>query len=75
VYLGPVGCRPPGIVSEVASWGTLLAQLRLSMTTQWWVTTFPGLTIALTVLCVSFLGDGLRDALDPRDTGSEPLGR
>src|SRR5205085_915740 len=32
---------------------------------QWWLTVFPGLTIVLIVLCVNFVGDGLRDALDP----------
>ena len=36
------------------------------MDTQWWLTFFPGLLIALTVLFVSFLGDGIRDALDPK---------
>jgi peptide/nickel transport system permease protein len=33
---------------------------------QWWLTIFPGLTIVLIVLCVNFVGDGLRDALDPQ---------
>jgi peptide/nickel transport system permease protein len=32
----------------------------------WWVTTFPGMAIMLTVLAINMLGDGLRDALDPR---------
>jgi peptide/nickel transport system permease protein len=36
------------------------------MTTQWWLTWFPGMMIVVTVLCVNFLGDGLRDALDPK---------
>ena len=34
--------------------------------TQWWLTIFPGLVIVLIVLCVNFVGDGLRDALDPQ---------
>ena len=33
---------------------------------QWWLTVFPGVTIVLIVLCVNFVGDGLRDALDPQ---------
>jgi peptide/nickel transport system permease protein len=33
---------------------------------QWWLTIFPGLLIVLIVLCVNFVGDGLRDALDPQ---------
>jgi ABC-type dipeptide/oligopeptide/nickel transport system permease subunit len=32
----------------------------------WWLVTFPGLTIVIIVLCINFIGDGLRDALDPR---------
>jgi peptide/nickel transport system permease protein len=35
------------------------------MLTMWWLVTFPGLTITLIVLCINFIGDGLRDALDP----------
>jgi peptide/nickel transport system permease protein len=36
------------------------------MTEQWWLALFPGLLIVITALCVNFLGDGLRDALDPK---------
>ena len=50
------------------TWGNLLAdtkgQLRTTATSCW----FPGLAIVITVLCVNYLGDGLRDALDPRTT-------
>jgi peptide/nickel transport system permease protein len=59
----------PGVQSEVYSWGKLLGQSRTTMTTQWWLTVFPGAAIALTVLCANLLGDGLRDALDPKDGG------
>lgn len=47
-------------------WGAMLSQGRNYLAHQWWVATFPGLAIALTVLGVNLLGDGLRDVLDPR---------
>jgi peptide/nickel transport system permease protein len=59
-YLG-LGIQPP-----TPSWGNLLQDARSTMTEQWWLTWFPGLMIVLTALCVNFLGDGLRDALDPK---------
>ncbi len=59
-FLG-LGIQPP-----TPSWGNLLTDARTTMTTQWWLTIFPGLMIVLTALCVNFLGDGLRDALDPK---------
>lgn len=59
-YLG-LGIQPP-----TPSWGNMLEDSRTTMTTQWWLTWFPGLMIVLTALCVNFLGDGLRDALDPK---------
>jgi len=59
-FLG-LGIQPP-----TPSWGNLLEDARTTMTTQWWLTWFPGMMIVLTVLCVNFLGDGLRDALDPK---------
>jgi peptide/nickel transport system permease protein len=59
-YLG-LGIQPP-----TPSWGNMLEDARSTMTQQWWLTWFPGLMIVLTVLCVNFLGDGLRDALDPK---------
>ena len=37
---------------------------------QWWMTVFPGLAIFITVMCINLLGDGLRDALDPRLRGT-----
>jgi peptide/nickel transport system permease protein len=58
-FLG-LGIQPP-----TPSWGNLLEDARTTMTTQWWLTWFPGMMIVITVLCVNFLGDGLRDALDP----------
>jgi peptide/nickel transport system permease protein len=59
-FLG-LGIQPP-----TPSWGNLLEDARTTMTTEWWLTWFPGMMIVVSVLCVNFLGDGLRDALDPK---------
>lgn len=55
-----------GIQPPTASWGTLVADGRQNLIGAWWVATFPGLAIVLTVLAFNLVGDGLRDALDPR---------
>jgi peptide/nickel transport system permease protein len=55
-----------GIQPPTPSWGNLLTDALGTLEDQWWLTVFPGLAIFLTVLAVNFLGDGLRDALDPR---------
>jgi peptide/nickel transport system permease protein len=47
-------------------WGLDLAQSRDYLREAWWMSTFPGLAIMLTALSVNLLGEGLRDALDPR---------
>ncbi|AGF28317.1 Oligopeptide transport system permease protein appC [Bacillus velezensis M27] len=62
-YLG-FGIQPP-----IASWGNMLqdAQNFTLMIQAWWYPLFPGLLILLTVLCFNFVGDGLRDALDPKN--------
>lgn len=60
-----------GIQPPTATWGNMLAGSEESMLTQPWLVWFPGLMILVTVLCVNFLGDGLRDALDP--TGQRVL--
>ena len=44
----------------------MLSEGRAYLRDQWWISTFPGLAIMLTVLAMNLLGDGLRDALDPR---------
>ena len=49
-------------------WGLLLSNGRNYMLTSWHITLFPGLAIFFTVLCFNLLGDGLRDALDPKLT-------
>jgi peptide/nickel transport system permease protein len=59
-FLG-LGIQPP-----TPSWGNLLSDAQSTMTQQWWLAVFPGVMIILTVLCVNFLGDGLRDALDSK---------
>jgi len=59
-FLG-LGAQPPA-----SEWGTMLADAREFVLRAWWVVTFPGLMILLTVLAFNLLGDGLRDALDPK---------
>jgi dipeptide transport system permease protein len=59
-FLG-MGATPP-----TPEWGTMLAEAREFILRAWWVVTFPGLAILLTVLAINIVGDGLRDALDPR---------
>ena len=59
-FLG-VGVRPP-----TASWGQMIAAATPIFNTAWWYMTFPGLALLFTVLAFNLLGDGLRDALNPR---------
>ena len=59
-FLG-LGAQPP-----TPEWGTMLADAREFILRAWWVVTFPGLAILITVLAFNLLGDGLRDALDPK---------
>jgi peptide/nickel transport system permease protein len=59
-FLG-LGVQPPS-----PSWGRMLADGRVYITTAWWIVTFPGLAILLTVLSVNLLGDWLRDYFDPK---------
>ncbi|WP_409289827.1 ABC transporter permease [Peribacillus sp. SCS-37] len=54
-----------GVDPTIPSWGGMLADSRNYMSTAWWVATFPGLAILLTVLGFNLLGDWLRDELDP----------
>ena len=55
-----------GIQPPTASWGNMLANAESNMAIAPWVAVFPGLCILATVLAVNYLGDGLRDALDPK---------
>ncbi|SEJ90229.1 dipeptide transport system permease protein [Variovorax sp. OK605] len=59
-FLG-LGAQPPS-----PEWGTMLADAREFVLRAWWVVTFPGLAILAAVLAFNLLGDGLRDALDPK---------
>lgn len=59
-FLG-MGAQPPD-----PEWGTMLAEAREFILRAWWVVTFPGLAILITVLAINLMGDGLRDALDPK---------
>jgi peptide/nickel transport system permease protein len=59
-FLG-LGATPP-----TPEWGLLLSEGRNYLRHAWWITTFPGLAIMITVLSINLIGDGLRDALDPR---------
>ncbi len=59
-FLG-LGVQPP-----TPSWGNMINDGRDALLTAWWISTFPGLAIVLTVTAFNLLGDGLRDALDPR---------
>lgn len=59
-FLG-LGVQPP-----TPTWGWMLSDGRNYLATAWWLATFPGLAIMLTVLAVNLLGDWLRDTLDPR---------
>ena len=59
-FLG-MGAQPPA-----PEWGTMLAEAREFISRAWWVATFPGLAILIAVLAINLMGDGLRDALDPK---------
>lgn len=59
-FLG-LGVRPP-----TPDWGEMLSNSRSFLNAAWWMSTFPGLAIATLVLSINLFGDGLRDALDPR---------
>ena len=58
-FLG-LGAQPP-----TPEWGAMLNDGRDYLRTAWWISTFPGLAIMVTVLAINLLGDGLQDALDP----------
>jgi dipeptide transport system permease protein len=59
-FLG-LGAQPPA-----SEWGTMLADAREFVLRAWWVVTFPGVAIFIAVLAFNLLGDGLRDAFDPK---------
>jgi peptide/nickel transport system permease protein len=59
-FLG-LGAQPP-----TPEWGAIVSDGRSYLVEQWWISTFPGLFIALVVLGFNLLGDGIRDMMDPR---------
>ena len=59
-FLG-LGVQPP-----TPEWGSMVSAGRDYLRNNWWVSTFPGVTIMITVLAINVLGDGLREALDPK---------
>lgn len=59
-FLG-LGSQPP-----TPEWGRMLSEGRRFLSSAWWISTFPGFAIMLTVLAINMIGDGLRDTLDPR---------
>ncbi len=58
-FLG-LGIQPP-----TSSWGSMLSNAQSDLQIAWWAAVFPGLCILVTVLAINYIGDGLRDALDP----------
>ncbi|MCG8594688.1 MAG: ABC transporter permease, partial [Kiloniellales bacterium] len=61
--LGFLGVGTP---PEIPSWGNIMSEGRTYFQLAPWIVLFPGITLALTILAVNVLGDGLRDTLDPR---------
>lgn len=59
-----------GVQEPMTSWGALVNEGAQELETAWWMIVFPSLFLAVTLFCFNFLGDGLRDALDPRDRGA-----
>jgi len=62
-FLG-LGIQPPTV-----SWGYMLSEGQAYLSTSWWIATFPGVAITITVIGITFLGDWLRDVLDPHQQG------
>jgi peptide/nickel transport system permease protein len=62
-FLG-IGVQPP-----TPSWGNMLTQGKEVLGVAWWMSVFPGIAILMTVLGYNLLGEGIRDAIDPRLKG------
>jgi len=58
-----------GVQGTIPTWGGMLSDGREFMRQAWWLSTFPGIAISVVVLSINLVGDGLRDALDPRLRG------
>ena len=59
-----------GVQAPLSSWGLLIRDGAVSMEEYWWLLIFPSLAFSLTLFSLNFIGDGLRDALDPRTSDS-----
>jgi peptide/nickel transport system permease protein len=66
-FLG-LGVQPP-----TPTWGGMLADGRVYLSTAWWRATSPGLAILVRVLGINLFGDGLRDTLDPQGVAARPV--
>jgi peptide/nickel transport system permease protein len=62
-FLG-IGLQPP-----IPEWGVLISEGKIYLVSAWWISTFPGLMLMLLILALNFIGDALRDLLDPRLRG------
>jgi peptide/nickel transport system permease protein len=62
-YLSFLGAGTP---PNIPSWGNIMAEGRSYVQPAFWIIFFPGLFVAMTVLAVNLVGDGLRDTLDPK---------
>jgi len=56
-----------GVQEPMTSWGVLISDGARNLNIAWWMLVFPAVFLAVTLFCLNFIGDGLRDALDPRD--------
>lgn len=61
-----------GVAAPTPSWGDMVRQGMPNLPDAWWVATFPGLFLAMAVIAFNLLGDGLRDAIDPRAAAPSP---
>lgn len=59
-----------GVLPPTPTWGNMLGEGRDYLLTAWWLATFPGLVLAITVLSINLIGDWLRDWLDPRSSAA-----
>ena len=56
-----------GVQEPLTSWGVLISEGSREMETAWWLLIFPGLFMTITLASLNFIGDGLRDAIDPKE--------
>ncbi len=56
-----------GVPTDIATWGGMLSDGREYLTDAWWIAVFPGIMLLLASLSINFVGDGIRDAMDPKE--------